>query len=166
MQGRIAAGADPVGAADYRAFYASPDLGATPRSATAALKDGRTVQVHSQLMPDGGWVSTHEVISPSREEPTSASERISMQTLIDWVPDNLWVKDRESRFVIANKATALRMGYAGSGELIGKTDLELCRPEIARQYYADEQRIIASGQPMIEDVKEEVIAVLMNSLGF
>jgi hypothetical protein len=30
--------------------------------------------------------------------------------MVDQVPDNLWVKDLKSRFVIVNKATAQRMG--------------------------------------------------------
>ena len=40
-----------------------------------------------------------------------ANERLSLQALIDWLPDNLWVKDVKSRFVICNKVTATRMGY-------------------------------------------------------
>ena len=71
-----------------------------------------------------------------------ANARISLQTLIDWLPDNLWVKDIESRFVISNKVTATRMGLAEPAELIGKTDLELCPPEIAQKYFADEQKVI------------------------
>ena len=72
------------------------------------------------------------------------------------MPDNLWVKDNKSRFVIANKATALRMGFKDPEDLIGKTDLELCPPDIAREYFADERRVIETGQPMID--KQEYAA--------
>jgi PAS domain-containing protein len=108
-------------------------------------------------MPDGGWFSTHQDITELHDDSAAANERISLQTLIDWVPDNLWVKDVESLFVIANKATAIRMGFAGPEDLIGRTDLELCLPEKARQYFSDERRVIQSGQPMID--KEEVAAL-------
>jgi diguanylate cyclase (GGDEF)-like protein/PAS domain S-box-containing protein len=121
------------------------------------LPDGRTIQVHRRAMPGGGWVSLHEDITDSKDQRAIAAERISLQTLIDWVPDNLWVKDVESRFVIANIATATRMGFATSEALIGKSDLELLLPETAQPYFADEQRIIRSGQPMID--KEEVGAL-------
>ncbi len=84
-----------------------------------------------------------------------ADERISLQALIDWLPDNLWVKDVESRFVISNKVTATRMGLAEPAALIGKSDLELLPREIAQKFYADEQKIIRSGQPMI-DMEEYV----------
>ncbi len=91
----------------------------------------------------------------TKVEQTVANQRISLQALIDRVPDNLWIKDVESRFVMANKATALRMGYERSEELIGKNDLELCPPETGRQYMADEQKVIRSGQPLID--KEEYV---------
>ena len=85
----------------------------------------------------------------------AANERLSLQALIDWVPDNLWVKDAASRFLISNNATAIQIGLSGSEDLIGKTDLDVHPLEAARQYFADEQNIIQSGQPMID--KEEYV---------
>ena len=161
IERRIAAGTGSIGDVDYSAFYAARNSGAAARSAIVPIADGRTIRICSQSTLDGGWVSTHEDITAPHEGQSAASERISMQTLIDWVPDNLWVKDLESRFVIANKATARRMGFAGSGELIGRSDLELCPPERARQYLADEQRVIRSGIPMID--KEEAAALGENT---
>ena len=79
-----------------------------------------------------------------------ANERLSLQALIDWLPDNLWVKDVNSRFVISNKVTATRMGFAEPADLIGKTDLELLPKEIAQKFFTDEQAIVRSGQPMID----------------
>jgi diguanylate cyclase (GGDEF)-like protein/PAS domain S-box-containing protein len=79
-----------------------------------------------------------------------ANERLSLQALIDWLPDNLWVKDVKSRFVISNKITATRIGVAGPADLIGKTDLELLPPELAQKFFADEQQIVQSGQPMMD----------------
>jgi diguanylate cyclase (GGDEF)-like protein/PAS domain S-box-containing protein len=82
-----------------------------------------------------------------------ANERLSLQALIDWLPDNLWVKDVNSRFVIANQVTAERIGVAGIADLIGKTDFELLPLELAQKFYDDEQQIVRSGQPMLD--KEE-----------
>ncbi|MBV8661462.1 MAG: EAL domain-containing protein, partial [Hyphomicrobiales bacterium] len=59
------------------------------------------------------------------------------------------------RFAIANKAAAHQFGRAGPEELLGKNDFELHPPETAQQYFADEQRILASGRPMID--KEELV---------
>jgi diguanylate cyclase (GGDEF)-like protein/PAS domain S-box-containing protein len=154
---RADAGTSPLTAAAYLATHHPMHPGEQAHEWRDTLPDGRTIEVHRRPMNGGGWVSLHEDITESKDQRAIAAERISLQTLIDWVPDNLWVKDAESRFVIANIATATRMGFATSEALIGKTDLELCAPEQARQYFADEQRIIRSGQPMID--KEEVGAL-------
>ena len=154
-----AAGSCPAEANDGRAYYgwcSALISSAKPSNWTIALKNGRTVKVHHQPTPDGGWVSTHEDITGLQDRGAAADTRLSLQTLIDWVPDNLWVKDNKSRFVIANKATALRMGFTDPEALIGKTDLELCPPDLARQYFADERRVVETGQPMID--KQEFAA--------
>ena len=50
------------------------------------------------------------------------------------------------------------MGYERSAELIGKTDLELLSLDIAEKFFADEQSIVRTGQPMI-DIEECVFGM-------
>ena len=122
-ESRVAAGTCPAEATDGLAYYAWCSAlisSARPSNWTVALKNGRTIKVRHQPTPDGGFVSTHEDITGFVDSGASANTRLSLQTLIDWVPDNLWVKDNKSRFVIANKATALRMGF----DRPGKSDRE------------------------------------------
>ena len=152
---RTIAGTSPMDVESYLAWSAPMISSAAPTTRTTSLRDGRTVRMHHQPMPDGGWVATHEDVTELQGQRAADAERISQQTLIDWVPDILWVKDVESRFVIANKAAARRIGLAGVDEMIGKNDFELHPPETAQQYFADEQRIIQSGQPLID--KEEYV---------
>ncbi|MGO8800618.1 MAG: PAS-domain containing protein, partial [Roseiarcus sp.] len=146
-ESRSVAGTSSMSVDDYLSWCASVISHRESRTWTAELKDGRTIHVCHQPMPDGGWVATHEDITELKAMRTVADERISLQALIDWLPDNLWVKDVESRFVISNKVTATRMGLAEPAALIGKSDLELLPREIAQKFYADEQKIIRSGQP-------------------
>ncbi len=153
---RVAVGTCPMAVDDYLAHSAAINSGAEARFWTAALPDGRTIQIHRQPMPDGGWVSTHEDITELQDQRAIADERISLQALIDRVPDNLWIKDVKSRFVVANNATATQIGLAGSDDLIGKTDFELHSPELARKFFADEQKIVHSGRAMV-DIEEYVV---------
>ena len=125
--------------------------------------DGRTINVTNHPIGDGGWVVTHEDISErlradeeERAKRKAVNEVVSLQTLIDWLPDNVWVKDAASRFVISNNATATQIGLAGSADLIGKTDFDLHPAELAERFVADEQKIIRSGQSLI-DQEEYVI---------
>jgi len=139
---------------DYLKFCEPIAAGGEAKDWDLPLPNGRTVRIHHRPMPDGGWVQIHDDVTEIQASRTLAAERISLQTLIDLVPDNLWVKDADSRFVVANVATAARLGKT-SQDLIGKSDLELCPPETAQKYFADERRIIATGQPMID--REEYI---------
>ena len=64
-------------------------------------------------MPGGGCVVTYEDVTDLKDTRAAADERLSLQALIDRLPDNLWVKDVNSRFVIANQVTATRIGMPG-----------------------------------------------------
>lgn len=85
----------------------------------------------------------------------AASHEFLLQTLIDSVPDYLFVKDRDGRFVVANPAVAGDLGLTPS-DLIGKSDFDLHSSELAAQFFADEQEVIASGRPSI-DIEEFVV---------
>jgi PAS domain S-box-containing protein len=152
---RIAAGTWAAAADDYLSFCVANHFSSDSIVWMTELPDGRLIQMRRQPMPGGGGVVTYDDITELKAARTAANERLSVQALIDRLPDNLWVKDVNSRFVIANQVTATRMGIGGPAELAGKTDLELLPPEIARKFFADEQEIIRTGQPMID--KEEFV---------
>nr|WP_246591529.1 EAL domain-containing protein [Aminobacter anthyllidis] len=76
--------------------------------------------------------------------------------MIDQVPDYLFAKDLECRFLVVNKAVADIHGRARLQDMIGKTDFELHTPELAAQFYEIEQTVIQSGRPMI-DMEEMVL---------
>jgi two-component system, sensor histidine kinase and response regulator len=59
------------------------------------------------------------------------------------------VKDRESRFLVNNEAHLQVLGARTQEEVMGKTDAEIFPPAIAAKYYADEQSVLRSGQPLI-----------------
>jgi PAS domain S-box-containing protein len=77
-------------------------------------------------------------------------ERSLLRTLIDNLPDYVYVKDKESRFLIGNSTQLRLMGAANQEEIVGKTDFDFFPAELTAQYYADEQEIMRSGQPLID----------------
>src|SRR3984893_12693601 len=81
--------------------------------------------------------------------PALASERLCLFTLMDNLPDNIWFKDRESRFLAANRAMLSWTGFKDQSEIIGKTDQDIFAGEHADAALADEQKIIATGHPLI-----------------
>jgi PAS domain S-box-containing protein len=71
-----------------------------------------------------------------------------LRNLMENIPDYLYVKDSESRFIIVNKAFCAWTGMEPV-DMIGKTDFELISKEHAEKAFAQEQHIISSGQPLI-----------------
>jgi len=71
------------------------------------------------------------------------------RTLIDIMPDRIYAKDLQSRFILANRAVARLMGKRGPEELIGKTDFDFYPPEMAAEFMAVEREIFQTGEPLI-----------------
>jgi PAS domain S-box-containing protein len=88
-----------------------------------------------------------------RAEEALAEERNVLRTLIDTIPDAIYVKDTESRFVLGNREVARLMGAEKAEALKGKTDFDFYPRELAAQYYADEQEVIRSGRSLINAVE-------------
>ncbi len=76
------------------------------------------------------------------------AERTLFRAMIDQVPDYLFVKDTESRFVIANRAVAADLGHIPA-DLIGKTDFDFHNEKFTRKFFGDEQKVVSSGEPLI-----------------
>jgi PAS domain S-box-containing protein len=93
--------------------------------------------------------SCRDVTARKRAEDALARDHNLLRTLIDNLPDCIYVKDTESRFLAANLATAHLMGVADPCELLGKTDADFYPPAQAAAYRADEERLFRSGKPII-----------------
>ena len=85
-----------------------------------------------------------------RAEEALMQEQNLLRTLIDNLPDFIYAKDTNNRFLLANEALARRMGAASSNELLGKSDSDFYPPDIAAKYAREEQQIMQSGQPVID----------------
>jgi PAS domain-containing protein len=64
-------------------------------------------------------VETHEDVTGRNPKHVLADERMALQLLIDQVPDYLWIKDTESRFVVVNKALATDL-WSGYDQRFGR----------------------------------------------
>ena len=88
-------------------------------------------------------------------EELLAYERFLLHALMDNVPDQIYFKDRESRFVRINKSQAEILGLADPCQAVGKTDFDFFAEEHARAAYEDEQQIIRTGQPLVGKEEKE-----------
>ncbi len=127
-------------------------------------KGGRTITAQFHSVPVEGptdetfcKTAIADITERRRAEEALEAERNLLRTLIDNLPDCVYIKDAEGRFVAANLATARVMGVETPKELMGKTDADFYPAELAAAYRADEKAILQSGQPVVN--KDEPHAV-------
>lgn len=96
-----------------------------------------------------------EINERRRAEEVLGEERNLLRTLIDNMPDHIYIKDVESRLRICNMAVVRAVGAQRLEDVIGKSDFDFAPRDLAAEYYADEQEIIKSGKPMVN--KEEML---------
>jgi PAS domain S-box-containing protein len=96
--------------------------------------------------------------TPKQADP--AADRDLLRTVIDNLPDSIYVKDMAARKTLANKANVKNSGYKSEAELLGKTDFDFFPEAIAKKTFEDDQLVLQKGQPVIN--REEKI---VNSTG-
>jgi len=94
-----------------------------------------------------------EIAERKRAEQELTQERNLFRALLDNLPDSIYFKDRESRFIRISNSTAEKFGMKVE-DVLGKTDFDIFTEEHASQAYADEQNIIRTGQPIQLEEKE------------
>jgi PAS domain S-box-containing protein len=101
------------------------------------------------------YATARDISERKRTEEALARERNLLRTLTDHLPDHIFVKDRESRFLAANAAVLRTLGAAREEEVLGKTDFDFFPRELAQPYYDDEQQIIRTGRALLN--REELL---------
>ncbi len=78
-----------------------------------------------------------------------------LRTVFDLLPDLIFVKDLNSRYVLVNRATAEFMGASSPGQIIGKFEHDFFDSAAADATVAEDQRIFSSGESLVDIEKVE-----------
>lgn len=100
--------------------------------------------------------SVIDISKRKNAEQELAEERAFLRTLIDNIPMNIYFKDRDSNFVMANAPTAHKMGLSGWEELIGKSDFDFFHADHARASRKAEREIMETGVGKVEVTEHEI----------
>ena len=95
----------------------------------------------------GTFGISRDVTEQKKAEEELARERDLLKTIIDNVPDLIYVKDRAGRFVTANASLIRLLKLESAAEMVGKTDYDFSPPEMACNYVTDDQNVMRSGRP-------------------
>jgi sigma-B regulation protein RsbU (phosphoserine phosphatase) len=84
-----------------------------------------------------------------------------LMALMDTIPDRIYFKDRDGRFLSVNKAMRVYMKISDEVSddeaFKGKTDFDFFLPEHAKEAFADEQRVLATGEPVVGKMEREIL---------
>jgi PAS domain S-box-containing protein len=117
--------------------------------------DGRRIDVEfvsNVYLVDGHKViqcNIRDISERRHTEDALRREQALFTELANTIPDHIFFKDRQSRFIRINRAAALGFGLGDAADAIGKTDFDIFSEDQARKYQSDEQRIMETGEPMI-----------------
>ena len=84
-------------------------------------------------------------------------ETALLKNLMDFSPDNIYFKDKKSKFIRISKSMALAFGFKTPEDAIGKSDFDLFTDEHARPAYNDEMEIIKTGKSIINKIEKETL---------
>jgi PAS domain S-box-containing protein len=122
-----------------------------------------------ETMPDGsiGWSLTTKMALRDRRgriigtmgisrditrmkqmEDELAAERNMLRSVIENIPDPIFVKDAEGRYLLDNAAHCKTLGASSREEVIGRTTFDYFPADRAAAFKVDDDRVIASGEPM------------------
>ena len=100
----------------------------------------------------GVWV---DITRRKMADLHAMEDRDLFRTLINYLPDNIFFKNRESRFVLANEATVRKMGVPTPSDLIGRRDSNFLSADTAELARREELEIMETGIPITNRVVKE-----------
>lgn len=127
-------------------------------------KDGAEFPVEISLSPletdEGVLVSSaiRDITQRKQAEERLVAERTLLRTLIDALPDYVFVKDTAGRYIMSNIAHAQAVQISNPDDLVGKTASDLFPSELATQFDIDDQIVMGSNEPLINQERRTIDA--------
>lgn len=121
----------------------------------ALRKDGLEISIALSLSAArirGGWHAVgiiRDITESKRTERALAQAHSLMNAFMDHVPDQVYFKDTDSRFIRISRAQAKRFGLSDPALAVGRTDFDFFAEEHARPAFEAEREIMDTGRPLV-----------------
>ncbi len=115
----------------------------------------------AEFIPDASGKPTRlfgtlqDITARRKMEEELRKERILLRTLVDNLPNSIYVKDDKYRKILSNPTNVRHAGMSSESEVLGKTDFQLFPREVAEGFFEDDRRVIERGEAVID--REEFI---------
>ena len=112
-------------------------------------KDGTIipVEMHAFLVKnnagenEGMWAIVRDITDRKARELILENERMQLRTLVETIPDLIWLKDPEGRYILCNHVYEYYFG-SSEAEIKGKTDFEFEPKELAEFYHKRDLEVL------------------------
>ena len=127
------------------------------------LRDGRWVErrCFDQRIADrkvGLVVLWRDVSQVQQSRQEAEHQREMMDTLINSLPDPIYFKDEQLRFIRVNPSMARRLGLSNPAQAVGRRDADFLAPAQAERTALEEREIMRTGQPVDNRLQQEINA--------
>jgi len=121
-----------------------------PADYLRATHDGRMLDVKTRKLESGGWIRTFaDVTEHIRTREAHEHSELHLRTLFDAIPDRVWLKDPQGRYLMCNQATAAGLGHPVE-ELLGRTAADILGDAPLGATYQDtDLRAMGSHAPVL-----------------
>lgn len=97
-----------------------------------------------------------DIAAATREDMRLTQERDLLRRIIDAIPLQIFVKDKEGRYVINNRANREFLGVSELEDVIGKKASDYLPKSTAQAFMQSDAEVFSSGEPIFE--REEIVA--------
>jgi PAS domain S-box-containing protein len=124
-------------------------------------KNGEIIQVEVTALPiqynhyTARLVVINDISEKIKVQEKLARERNLLRTIIDNVPDYIYVKDLQFNYIMNNRAMVELVGGQEEKDTTGKNGFDLFGEEVARVNLEEDKKILRTGQPVLN--REESI---------
>lgn len=95
-----------------------------------------------------GWSLFRDIAARRRAEAALAEQANLLTAIMDTMPDHVYLKDAEGRYMLDNRAHRHYLGVHAGESILGKTVFDLFPQNIAEGYAADDRYVLTTGAPI------------------
>jgi len=124
-------------------------------------KSGATIPVEINSVPvvkdkviEGMLIVARDISARKKALASLEYERYLLSTLMDSMPDSIYFKDRDSKFLRVNRAKARNLGLQDAADVCGKSDFDFFPADFAEETFREENQIMSTGIPIINKIEK------------
>lgn len=130
--------------------------------------------IEKETFPDGsvGWVLSSKLPFRDKEDKIIGTfgissdvtelietqvilerERNTLRTLLDSIPDSIYIRDSGGRYIVVNRALANLVGCVDPNDVTGKTPFDFFPQHQAKRFIEEDSQVMAIGEPFFNQAR-------------